>query len=423
MELSAKAGEQHTSIASEHAVDAAAAVKEVAALCTTPPPPRTPPHTSSSPIQVATSPATPSPNALKTAASSASSLSLAVTTSTTPQRGQHDSNGSAASDSSPRSADSSPATASSSTTAPARAIPQRRVKLYRLKDEQWLDLGTGNCMGVFIDPGSVSGASHSVSAADEGAWIVVSREGSEAGKQADVLLRSKVQSSSPGYGSDDDDEDDAAGLDGEEGAKVSDAGRYQRQQDTLIVWTDRQTEMEMALSFATASGCAEIWDFIKQARRWNGKQVFSVCCSLVSILFLIFSLLSLLLLSFSRDSADQVATSPSIASSISSPQPFPAYGHQTTRFPEVSLATIVQVETAIRALGRTASGREATAMAIVKGEVIQKLIRIQEEAEDLESLDDLHALCRVMQMIREFWTVSRLSHSRDLLSDRSRCLI
>lgn len=59
-----------------------------------------------------------------------------------------------------------------------------------------------------------------------------------------------------------------------------------------------------------------------------------------------------------------------------------------------------QVEGAIKNMARTAAGRERTATNIVKGDFVQKLIAIHAEAEDLESLDDLHALCRVMQAIR-----------------------
>lgn len=151
----------------------------------------------------------------------------------------------------------------------------------------------------------------------------------------------------------------------------------------------------MALSFATTGGCAEIWDFIKQARRWNGEP--PLLHHLRSTETNFFNIYPFLI------SADQIATSPSVGSSLSSPQPFPLYGNQITRLPELSLSTITQVETAIRALGRTASGREATATAIIKGEMIQKLIRIQEEAEDLESIEDLHALCRVMQTIRQLY--------------------
>jgi hypothetical protein len=73
-------------------------------------------------------------------------------------------------------------TSPTTTTTTTRSIPHRRVKLYRLKDDQWLDLGTGNCVGLFIDPASISNSTASSTAptpADEGAWIVVSKEGTD----------------------------------------------------------------------------------------------------------------------------------------------------------------------------------------------------------------------------------------------------
>lgn len=140
--------------------------------------------------------------------------------------------------------------ASSSSPASPAQTP-RRVKLYRLKDDQWLDLGTGNCAGILVE-----GASH-----DEGAWIVVSKEGSPAEGASSELLRSRVECS--GFLSDEDEDEP-------EEDKVCNVGVYQKQQDTLIVWTDKATEMEMALSFATTGGCAEIWQFIKHSRKWQG---------------------------------------------------------------------------------------------------------------------------------------------------------
>lgn len=97
---------------------------------------------------------------------------------------------------------------------------------------------------------------------------------------------------------------------------------------------------------------------------------------------------------------------------MSSPQPFPHYNLTSvpTKLPEPTLGNIAEVEHAIRAMSRTTVGRERTASMIAKTQVIQKLIKVHEEAEDLESLEDLHALCRVMQMIRELsMSVSRSS--------------
>lgn len=113
------------------------------------------------------------------------------------------------------------------------------------------------------------------------------------------------------------------------------------------------------------------------------------------------SLLSLTKTRFisSNSLIEHIVASPSISSPSSPPQPFPLYS--LTKLPEPSLGNIDQVELSIRSIGRTAAGRERTAITIIKGNYIQKLIKIQEEAEDLESLEDLHALCRVMQTICE----------------------
>ena len=76
------------------------------------------------------------------------------------------------------------------------------------------------------------------------------------------------------------------GADGENEEVI---GRYRRQQDTLIVWksssitsslssvleggdddADEEEEMEVAMSFAATSGCAEVWEFLKEVhKRWE----------------------------------------------------------------------------------------------------------------------------------------------------------
>ena len=74
----------------------------------------------------------------------------------------------------------------------------------------------------------------------------------------------------------------------------------------------------------------------------------------------------------------------------------------STQLPTPSLGTIPQLEATIRQLSRTTVSRERTALQIVKSQFVEKLIGVHQEAEDLESLEDLHALCRVMQTIRKF---------------------
>ncbi|GAA5915545.1 hypothetical protein JCM6882_005932 [Rhodosporidiobolus microsporus] len=386
--------------------------------------------------------------------------------------------------------------ASSSPSSSSSAPPSRRVKVYKLKDDAWIDLGTGTCAGVFLQAGpsdaelledgleeGEEGQERSrrarplVREEDEGAWIVVRRErgpgeggrrkrrrkaqgraegsptkgkggegegegrmlveGEGEGKGADegeleegagdeeydeeydeegeddddssIILRTRVQPYPPGFSLDDllsssssssgggagggeGNDDEITSID-EAGNATLDAGGYQRQQDTLIVWTERagaeglaglagmgveggeddEEEVEMALSFATSSGCSEIWEFIKAARRYAAEQ--------------------------------QALHSPSPSPSLSSSdRAFPPY-HPTSSFsslstlPEPSLGNLATLEAAIRAVSRTTVGRERAANIIARSGFVEKLVKVHEEAEDLESLEDLHALCRVMQTI------------------------
>ncbi|KAK4704487.1 protein phosphatase 4 regulatory subunit 3, partial [Phenoliferia sp. Uapishka_3] len=273
-------------------------------------------------------------------------------------------------------ASSSPSGSSSPTSSPGGSDDgpkPRRVKLYRLHQDSWSDLGTGMCTSEFLE--STTTSTHPTS--EDGAWITVksepatpssnpaspSRPTTPAG-ESKVILRTKIMPYPAGYDSDEEDEEEIEGAEGGKEGKVKDLGGYSRQQETLIVWTDRESESDMALSFATASGCAEIWNFIRRARRL----------------------------------IEQPPASPSPSPSLSSPQSFPLYT-MSTQLQEPSLGNIELIETTIRALGRTAVGRERMASTILRGQFVKKLIAIHGEAEDLESLGDLHALCRVMQTI------------------------
>ncbi|BGO88519.1 hypothetical protein NBRC10512_003383 [Rhodotorula toruloides] len=314
----------------------------------------------------------------------------------------------------------SPSSQASQSPSSSGSAPSRRVKVYRLKDDAWVDLGTGTCSGVFLQAtpsGDEFEGGARISEEDEGAWIIVKKEkfrkrspspsddGSPSKKRRrddgtdsptkgkdltdepgveiedeededEVILRTRVQPYPQGYAPEDlMDEDEFTSVD-ENGNTTVDAGGYQRQQDTLIVWTERsgpdgEEEQEMALSFATPSGCGEMWEFIKAARRFAAEQ--------------------------------QALRSPSPSPSLSSPRAFGMHGPATASLanslPEPSLGNIAKVENAIRQLSRTVVGRERAASVIVRTGYIEKLVKVQQEAEDLESIEELHALCRVMQAI------------------------
>lgn len=181
----------------------------------------------------------------------------------------------------------------------------RRVKLYKLSDEHWQDLGTGSCATHYNNnsnnklPTNSPGNRLATKSTDpssppefteDGAWIVVTREAEQphegetepppppppppaTGEPGEIILRSKVFPYPAGYDSSEEDEEEA-GFDKE--GRPLDPGGYHRQQDTLIVWTEKDTDEEMALSFATASGCSEVWNFIRNARKMMGSEYSTV---------------------------------------------------------------------------------------------------------------------------------------------------
>ncbi|KAI8329358.1 hypothetical protein EDC96DRAFT_580080 [Choanephora cucurbitarum] len=108
-----------------------------------------------------------------------------------------------------------------------RRVPNFRAKVYQLQsDSNWEDMGTGNCiyeMGVEGDPD----------------MLVVQSE--ENGR---YILNSEVIT-----------------------------GRFfQKQQETLIVWTD-YTGKDLALSFQDSLGCDKIWQYIGEGRANIGEHM------------------------------------------------------------------------------------------------------------------------------------------------------
>ncbi|CAN3499293.1 serine/threonine-protein phosphatase 4 regulatory subunit 3 [Diutina catenulata] len=103
---------------------------------------------------------------------------------------------------------------------PPTATP-RRVKVYLLQGEDWIDNGTGYCVGE-------------VDAAAKTAYFLVRNELDE----GTVILKSFLNGSV----------------------------HYQRQQETLIVWTDSAGK-DLALSFQETEGCADLCQFIIRVQR------------------------------------------------------------------------------------------------------------------------------------------------------------
>ncbi|KAJ9622623.1 Platinum sensitivity protein [Taxawa tesnikishii (nom. ined.)] len=97
---------------------------------------------------------------------------------------------------------------------------RKRVKVYELKNNDWYDRGTGFCAGQVIS-------------AEEARIFVQSEDDPQR-----TLLETRIS------------KDDG----------------YQKQQDTLIVWTE-SNGVDMALSFQEADGCGAIWDFVSDVQQ------------------------------------------------------------------------------------------------------------------------------------------------------------
>ncbi|PVI05030.1 DUF625-domain-containing protein [Periconia macrospinosa] len=197
--------------------------------------------------------------------------------------------------------------------APPSNNDRKRVKVYELKNNDWFDRGTGFCRGVI---------------ANEEAKILVASE-DDPNRQ---LLETKIS------------KDDG----------------YQKQQDTLIVWTE-QNGTDMALSFQEPEGCASIWDFVNemQSRLQSMAQDDGM----------------------SDDIPDPTAASPPIM------------------LPSPDLGNLHEIENHMRAANSTPGGREALAKFVLAERYVPKLIPLVEMAEDLESASDLHRLCSIMKML------------------------
>ncbi|KAI7782209.1 hypothetical protein LA080_013754 [Diaporthe eres] len=100
-----------------------------------------------------------------------------------------------------------------------------RVKLYKLRANDWEDQGTGYCIARLSE-------------------AVNDR------KEAHIIINS---------------EEDPGRLILKE--RVYDGNNFQRQQKTLIVWTQRQTGLDMALSFQDATDLDKMWKVIDAVQR------------------------------------------------------------------------------------------------------------------------------------------------------------
>ncbi|KAH7887481.1 component of IIS longevity pathway SMK-1-domain-containing protein [Phlebopus sp. FC_14] len=195
----------------------------------------------------------------------------------------------------------------------------KRVKVYKLVGSQWVDQGTAYCFGQL----------------DES-------------NQAFLTARSEADFSRTILS-----------------AAIRSNDVYQRQQDSLIVWTEPDG-VDYALSFQDADGCAEVWNFIIEVQRHlNSGDDQGI--------------------SSSPPGGDHSETTATII--------------RTGHLPSPQLGNIQDIEGAIKTLARGQAVKEKMCEYIQREGYIKALIDVMNMAEDLESLENLHALCSLMQTI------------------------
>jgi protein phosphatase-4 regulatory subunit 3 len=202
-----------------------------------------------------------------------------------------------------------------SAAAAAASADRKRVKVYELKNNDWYDRGTGFCTGQYV---------------------------SQPDSQSDTLDARIVVVS--------EDEPNRQLL----GTPITKDDGYQKQQDTLIVWTENNG-VDMALSFQEAEGCASIWDFVSEVQ--------------------------------SRLAA--LAPDDGLSDELLDMHPI--------GLPEPQLGRLDEIENAIRSIVASPAAREALGKWVLQQEYILKLGALVERAEELESHQDLHRLCTIMK--------------------------
>ncbi|TRM67857.1 component of IIS longevity pathway SMK-1-domain-containing protein [Schizophyllum amplum] len=198
----------------------------------------------------------------------------------------------------------------------------RRVKVYQLIGSRWEDKGTAFCFGDILDNGD--------------ARIMARAERN----YDDVILTTTVRNDV-----------------------------YQRQQETLIVWTEPDG-VDYALSFQDPDGCAEIWNFILEVQSGFAP-------------------------------SDDVPISSS--SPAYNPESATAMKYlRTGQLPSPTMGAIEEVERALKTLSRSPNVKERLCELFISQEYIKQLINVMTDLEDLESLEQLHLLCSLMQTILMF---------------------
>uniref|UniRef100_A0A3Q2DZA7 Serine/threonine-protein phosphatase 4 regulatory subunit 3 n=1 Tax=Cyprinodon variegatus TaxID=28743 RepID=A0A3Q2DZA7_CYPVA len=197
---------------------------------------------------------------------------------------------------------------------------RRRVKVYTLnEDRQWDDRGTGHVTSSFVE--RLKGMSLLVLAESDGS----------------LLLESKISPNTA----------------------------YQKQQDTLIVWSEADN-YDLALSFQEKAGCDEIWERICQVQ--------------------------------GKDPAMDITQDPIDESEEDHFEEIPETTH-LVELPPCELGRLEEIADLVTSVLSSPIRREKLALALMNEGYIKKLLGLFRVCEDLDNREGLHHLYEIVRGI------------------------
>ncbi|KAM7408420.1 hypothetical protein PAMA_002238 [Pampus argenteus] len=195
---------------------------------------------------------------------------------------------------------------------------RRRVKVYTLnEDRQWDDRGTGHVSSTFVE--RLKGTSLLVRAESDGS----------------LLLESKISPNTA----------------------------YQKQQDTLIVWSEADN-YDLALSFQEKAGCDEIWEKICQVQ--------------------------------GKDPALDITHDPIDESEEERFEEIPETSH-LVELPPCELSRLEEIADLVTSVLSSPIRREKLALALMSEGYIKKLLGLFRVCEDLDNREGLHHLYEIVR--------------------------
>ncbi|KAM4730518.1 serine/threonine-protein phosphatase 4 regulatory subunit 3B [Anableps anableps] len=195
---------------------------------------------------------------------------------------------------------------------------RRRVKVYTLnEDRQWDDRGTGHVSSTFVE--RLKGISLLVRAESDGS----------------LLLESKISPNTA----------------------------YQKQQDTLIVWSEADN-YDLALSFQEKAGCDEIWEKICQVQ--------------------------------GKDPALDITQDPIDESEEDHFEEIPETTH-LVELPPCELGRLEEIADLVTSVLSSPIRREKLALALMSEGYIKKLLGLFRVCEDLDNREGLHHLYEIVR--------------------------